>query len=606
MHADWRGRLVTVVLRPRTPPLGWGLAVAAGLLVVEVLIVVLLKRLSPENAFGALFIFGVLVVSAGWGFGLSIAMSVISTIAYASFHVMENSESLVPSVLVFLALALLANVLVGQSRLRAVESDQRRRESDLLAAFARTMLREEFTPQMLDDASARLTDVLELPAPHAVLGPSDAEAVAGQQKIILLDGEVPIGSLLVPAELAVGDSRRVRRIVPALEGLLCAARDRDALHRQTVDLARQQAALRRTATLVASRAELDEVYSSVTTELSEGLDVEHVSLVRYDDDEYYTVLAARDDDGVHLMPGERLKFGGYNVCTIVRNTGRPTVIDYREATGPIAARVQVRGFVVGIGVPITVDGKGWGAVIVGATNSNPNPDIHARMTDFADLVATAVYNSETRAQLTESRARVVAAADQARRTIERDLHDGAQQRIVSLGMDLRAAQASVPVELGDLRDRLDRSVTTLSQVHADLQELSRGIHPAILSRGGLAPALKTLARRSPVPVSLTTDIPNRLPESVEVAAYYVVAEALTNTAKYAQASEVVITASAQDGVLDLTVTDDGSGGADPAGGSGLIGLKDRIDAAGGTLTVSSPAGVGTTITVRITPLPATR
>ncbi|MDV6276597.1 histidine kinase [Rhodococcus erythropolis] len=597
-----RSRLVTTVLRPSAPPLGWGIALAAGLIVVEILLVLMLKRIAPENAFGAVFLFGVLVVSAGWGFRLSIATSVASAAAYAYIHVVESSESLVPAVVVFLVLALLTNVLVGQSRLRAVESDQRRREADLLAALARTMLRTSNVVETLDDASARLSAVLDLPAPYAKLGPADAPVGPGQRRIVLRDGDCVAGSLLVPAELTQADARRVERIVPSLEALLAAVRDRGVLLEQTLALARQQASLRRVATLVALRAEPDDVHHAVAVELADGLDIEHVSVVRYDDD-YFTILAARDDTttGERLIPGERFPVGGYNVCTIVATTGAPTVIDFTTATGAIAGRLRGRGLRTGIGVPINVDGRTWGAVIIGGTGRVLEGDVEDRLTDFADLLATAVYNSETRRELTRSRARVVAAADQARRTIERDLHDGAQQRIVSLGMELRGVQAAVPDGFEELRISLDRTVETLAQVNTDLRELSRGIHPAILSRGGLAPALKTLARRSPIPVVLTAEIVTRLPDSVEVAAYTVVAEALTNTAKYADASVVTIAAVSQEGRLDLTVSDDGKGGADADSGSGLIGLQDRVAAVGGTLTISSPVGGGTTLTVRIDP-----
>lgn len=599
-RATRRDRLITTVLRPTAPPLAWGIAVATVLIALEVLVVHLLERLAPDSAFGAVFLFGVLVISAGWRFGLALATSAASAVAYAYVHVTEDSETLVPAVVVFAVLALLTNVLVGQSRLRAAESDQRRREADLLAALARTMLREANSPQMLAAASTRLTDVLDLPPPHAVLGPPEARPEAGQQRIALHDGDQVAGSLLVPAELAPADSRRVRRVVPALEALLAAARDREELHEQTVTLARQQASLRRVATLVASRAELDDIYAAVATELADGIGAEHVSLVRFDD-EQATVLAAWDDaaSGEGLSVGERLPLGGHNLSTIVRATGRPAALDYTGATGPIGERLHRRGLRLGLGVPVTVEEQTWGAVLIGAVDRSPVPDLRARMADFADLVATAVFNSETRAQLTRSRARVVAAADQARRLIERDLHDGAQQRIVSLGLDLRATQASVPAELSDLRDRLDRSVDTLAQVHTDLQELSRGIHPAILSRGGLGAALKTLARRSPVPVALTISIPERLPETVEVAAYYLVAEALTNAAKHARASEVGVSAVAHEGVLDLIVSDDGVGGALADDGSGLIGLHDRIEAAGGVLTITSPAGAGTTLAASI-------
>jgi signal transduction histidine kinase len=219
--------------------------------------------------------------------------------------------------------------------------------------------------------------------------------------------------------------------------------------------------------------------------------------------------------------------------------------------------------------------------------------------DFADLVATAIFNAETRAELKASRARIVTAADQARRRFERDLHDGAQQRIVALGLELRTIEASAPAEDARLHTQLGDVIDGLSGLYADLQELSRGIHPAILSRGGLGPAIKTLARRSPVPVDLELDLDGQLSESVEVAAYYVTAEALTNTAKYAQASAVSVRAAMCDGVLRLTISDDGIGGAHADGGSGLIGLKDRVDALSGTLEVSSPAGGGTTVTAHI-------
>lgn len=600
-----RDRLVKLVLRTRTPPVACGIALAVGAIVAEILAVLLLERIAPGNAFGAVFLLGVLVVSAGWGFRLSIATSVASAAAYAYIHVgesssetAESSESFVPAMIVFLVLALLTNVLVGQSRLRAVESDQRRREADLLASLARTMLRTTDRTAMLDDAGARLSEVLEVPC--EVVGLDGPPSSVEEEQIALRDGDDVIGFLVVPAQLVPTARRRIDRIVAPLEALMAASSDRQALHERTLALARQQTSLRRVATLVALRAEPDEVFLAVAHELAEGLDIEHVSVVRYDADAHYTVLAVRDRVESHrLAASERLPLGGHNVCTIVFSTGMPAVIDFTAATGDIADRLLGRGILEGRGVPIKIDGTVWGAVVIGSTRYSTSADLGDRLSDFADLLATAVYNSDTRSALTRSRARVVAAADQARRTIERDLHDGAQQRIVSLGMELRIAQAAAPAELVDLRNSLDRSVDTLSQVHNDLRELSRGIHPAILSRGGLAPALKTLARRSPVPVSLTTDIPMRLPDPIEVAAYYVVAEALTNTAKYAGATGVDIAASVADGCLTLVVGDDGCGGADMQGGSGLIGLHDRVAAVGGSMTVSSPPGVGTTLSVSI-------
>ncbi|WP_432278568.1 histidine kinase [Nocardia carnea] len=578
------------------------MATAAVLIAAEVGIVHVLKQVSPENAFGAIFLFGVLVVSAGWDFRLAVATSVASTGAYTWFHVQEGSDnSFVPAVVVFLVLALLTNLLVGQSRLRMLDSAQRRLEADLSAALARTVLRAADRPAALAAAGARLSDVLELPPPGATLGEADAPPGPGQRRIPLFDDHSPVGSLAIPADLGTAQRRRVERMVPGLEALLAAARDREELYGRTVALARQQAALRRVATLVAARADPGDVYPAVAAELADELGAEHISLVRFDPDGFCEVLAAHEEAiaGGGLVAGERLPLGGTNVATQIAETGEMAVLDYATASGPIADRLHERKIRCGIGAPIIVEGRTWGAIIVGSTQRPTASGLRLRLVDFADLVATAIYNSESRTALTRSRKRVIAAADQARRAIERDLHDGAQQRLVALGLDLRAAQAAVPSDQPALRRRLDAIVDSLSHIHTDLQELSRGIHPAILSRGGLAPALKTLARRSSVPAVLNASVVGRLPEPVEVTAYYVVAEALTNTAKYAQAGEVIISAHLDCDWLLLSVTDDGVGGACPENGSGLVGLRDRVEAVEGELTVVSPAGAGTTVSARI-------
>jgi signal transduction histidine kinase len=206
---------------------------------------------------------------------------------------------------------------------------------------------------------------------------------------------------------------------------------------------------------------------------------------------------------------------------------------------------------------------------------------------------------KSRADLTASRARVVAAADQSRRRIERDLHDGAQQRLVSLALELREAESTVPPELGELRGRLAKTAKGVAGVLEDLQDISRGIHPAILSEGGLGPALKTLARRSSVPVELDLRLEGRLPEQVEVAAYFVAAEALTNAAKHADASVIHVDFEARNGIARLEIRDDGVGGAHPGRGSGLVGLTDRVEAVGGTLALKSPAGAGTSLVIEL-------
>jgi signal transduction histidine kinase len=205
----------------------------------------------------------------------------------------------------------------------------------------------------------------------------------------------------------------------------------------------------------------------------------------------------------------------------------------------------------------------------------------------------------TRDELIASRARIVAAADDARRRIERDLHDGAQQRLVSLGLELRTAESCVPSELQPLKEQISHLVTTVAGVSQEVQEISRGIHPAILSKGGLGPALKALARRSAVPVDIDLDVDRRLPDSVEVAAYYVVAEALTNAAKHAQASGVNVCVQVAGASLRLVIRDDGIGGAAAGNGSGLVGLIDRVEALGGRMTISSQPGSGTSLLVNI-------
>jgi signal transduction histidine kinase len=211
----------------------------------------------------------------------------------------------------------------------------------------------------------------------------------------------------------------------------------------------------------------------------------------------------------------------------------------------------------------------------------------------------AIANAESRAELMASRARIVAAADETRRRIERDLHDGIQQRLVSLGLELRAAQATVPAQLDELEGALSHAAEGLTSVLDELREISHGLHPAILSEGGLEPALRALRRRSAIPVELDLHPKRPLPGRVEVAAYYVVSEALTNAAKHARASVVNVELDTNDAILQLAIRDDGIGGADPDQGSGLVGLSDRIEALGGTLQVSSPAGNGTTLLIEV-------
>jgi signal transduction histidine kinase len=286
---------------------------------------------------------------------------------------------------------------------------------------------------------------------------------------------------------------------------------------------------------------------------------------------------------------------------MVLRTGRTARMDsHQNALGSLAALIREQGIRCGVGAPIVVNGRMWGAAIIGSTRPEPlPPETEPRLADFADLVATAIANAQTRADLTASRARIVAAGDDARRRFERDLHDGAQQRLVSLGLTLRAAETLVLPEQQALREQISGAIIGLTGVSEDVREISRGIRPAILSKGGLGPALQTLARRSTLPVDLELRVDRRFPECAEVAAYYVVAEALTNATKYARASEVNVCVETDGANLRLWIRDNGIGGAHAGKGSGLIGLIDRVEALGGHMEISSHPGKGTSLLIKI-------
>jgi len=369
-------------------------------------------------------------------------------------------------------------------------------------------------------------------------------------------------------------------------------------------LAEQQAALRRVAMLVARGVSPSEVFSAVAAELARCLGMHHSCLFRYEPDGTGVLLAAGEDPGWMKVPiGTRVSFEGDNIPEIVYRTGRTTRMDshhLEHARGVGSAHLRKLGVRSTVGAPIIVAGRLWGVAGIASTQADRlAPDIDARMDEFTELVATAIANAQTHAELTASRVRIVAAADDARRRFERDLHDGAQQRLVALGLQLRAVQARPPVEARAFEQQISKIVDGLTAVSKEVQEISRGIHPAILSNGGLAPALKALARRSTVPVTLHVSVDRRLPDSAEVAAYYIVAEALTNAAKHAQASQVNVRAEIRSEDLHLAIRDDGIGGADTAKGSGLIGLVDRVVACGGAMTIFSEPGAGTSLDARI-------
>jgi signal transduction histidine kinase len=412
----------------------------------------------------------------------------------------------------------------------------------------------------------------------------------------LLAGQLAAGNLgtRMP-ERSVGEIGALERSFNSMAASL--EQDREALRQ----LADEQAALRRVATLVARGVPPDQMFSAVTREVSLVSGADLARMERYEADGTVTGVAAWSKHDEQLAVGTRFTLEGASIAALVLQTRGPVRVDsFAEASGPIAQEARELGIRSSVGCPIVVAGRLWGVIAASSRSEMPFPaQTEVQMAEFTELVATAISNAENQAEVKASRARIVAASDLTRRRIERDLHDGVQQRLVSLALGLRAAASGIPEGLDGIEDELAQVASGLGGVQDDLREISRGIHPAILAEGGLGPALKTLARRSPIPVDLDVRVDGRLPEPFEVAAYYVVSEMLTNAAKHSQASVVRVDVETRDGVLYLSVRDDGIGGADLAGGSGLVGLKDRVEALGGALSVRSPRGDGTTLEIEI-------
>jgi signal transduction histidine kinase len=370
---------------------------------------------------------------------------------------------------------------------------------------------------------------------------------------------------------------------------------------ELVQRATEQAALSRVATLVAQGAPPEHVFEAVTREVGLLCDAELARMEHFEPDGTVSAVAAWGRSEGHLAVGTRFPLEGASIAVQVRTTGRPARVDsFVGAHGPIAEEARALGIRSSVGCPIFVGGHLWGVIAASTTSELPFPTgTELQIGEFTELVSTAIANAQTAAQLRASRARLVAASDDARRRIERDLHDGAQQRLVSLALDLRIVEGAVSPQLVELKGDLSRVADGLDGLLDELREIARGIHPAILGEGGIEPALKTLARRSPIPVAVDVRTRARLSEPVEVAAYYVVAETITNAAKHAESSIVRVEVEQRDGFLKIFVQDDGVGGADPARGSGLTGLKDRVEALGGALVVESPVGAGTSVNARI-------
>jgi signal transduction histidine kinase len=372
-------------------------------------------------------------------------------------------------------------------------------------------------------------------------------------------------------------------------------------------LADEQAALRRVATLVAQGVRPVEIFSAVSDEVGRLFDTELAAVLRFehgDDAIVFVGISRRAEERIPV--GTRWRLADARPSAEVHRTGRAVRMSGRyweSLDRPVAETLAGLGIRCTVASPIVVEGLLWGTVNVASEEELP-ADAESRLDRFGELVAIAIANAEARSELAASRRRIVAASDEARRRIERDLHDGTQQQLVSLLLEVRAAEAEIPDELADLRARLKRIATGLGSAVSELREIAHGIHPAILAYGGLGRALRALADRSAIPVELEITTDAGTSTAVEIAMYYVASEALANATKHSQASRIDVLLRQGDGTLFLEIRDDGVGGADPTG-SGLVGLFDRVEALGGSIRVDSAAGEGTRIAVQLPVEPAT-
>ena len=392
--------------------------------------------------------------------------------------------------------------------------------------------------------------------------------------------------------------------VAALTSLILAAvtAERTASERAQQALTDEQAALRRIATLVAGEAASDRVFEQVTVEAAQTLGASAATLARFDKDGMLTFVGGWSDTGRLAFPiGSRVPVEETGVLAEIQRTGRPERIDDYQGRAPeIVERLSRFGYSSAGAAPIRVGGQVWGALVAASPRDEPlAPGSERRLADFAELVAQALANADAYKKLAASRVRIVEAGDTERRRLERNLHDGAQQRLVSLALRLRMIKSGLRKDPQAVETLVAEAESELDHALEELRELARGIHPAVLTDRGLESAVRALADRAPIPVELARLPEDRLPDSVEAAIYYIVAEAITNVAKYAQATSATVAVERSNGFATVVVRDDGIGGAEPAPGSGLVGLADRVEALGGRLHIESRPGQGTELSAEI-------
>jgi signal transduction histidine kinase len=399
-------------------------------------------------------------------------------------------------------------------------------------------------------------------------------------------------------EQGVGEIGDLERSFNVMAGSL--GRSRDDLDR----LLLEQGALRRVATLVAEGAEPARIFETVTREVGLLSGADLARMERYESDTTVTAIAAWSrDQAPELATGRRFELRGPSIAAGVLEQQGPVRVDsFVGAGGSIAEEAQALGIRSSVGCPVLVEGRLWGVIAASSKREGAFPsETESQIGEFTGLVATAVANAEGRDELIASRARIVAAADEARRRIRRDLHDGGQQRLVRALITLKLARRSLGDSGAKTQELIDEALEHTEGAVAALRELSHGILPGVLTRGGLRAGVGAVVARMPLPVDVDIG-EERFPPGVEATAYFVVSEALTNVAKHSGAERAEVIARAGGGVLRVEIRDDGVGGARPGAGSGLVGLRDRVDALAGTLAIDSPPGAGTRIVLTL-PLP---
>jgi PAS domain S-box-containing protein len=447
--------------------------------------------------------------------------------------------------------------------------------------------------------AARVDDYAEVSGGIAATLAREARIRSAVGVPIVVDGRTWGVMMALATEheaVPAGTESRLAEFTELVATAIANAQARDDL-RTLLD---EQAALRRVATLVAQGVDAASLFETVCAETGRLVGATTVNLAHFTVDSFNLTMAGWSLRDTHVPRGTRLPLAPETINGLIRATAAPArVDDYSRGEGELATLIRERGIRSEVGAPVIVEGELWGALIAGVDSADPlPPGTEDRVARFAELVATAIANATNRSELVASRARIVAAGDQARQRIERNLHDGTQQRLVAIALDMQALQAAVGEDT-DVHANLVRVEQELRAVLEDVRELSRGLHPPLLAQRGLGPSIRSLARNAPLPIDLEVELPGRLPEPVEIATYYVISETLANTAKHARANRVSVRVNVSEAHLRAVVEDDGAGGADLAAGSGLIGLVDRVEAVGGRLSLQSSPGAGTRIAIEL-------